>query len=115
MFRMSDDRRLAGGPDDGDDVEAGGGVGGAVAGEIELGGPHDLLLLFGVHLFFGGGVVVGAGFYFDENQRLGLTGDDVDFAEVTAEVAHDDLEPLIAEIAGGHVFAAIAERVLWGL
>src|SRR5207302_78823 len=86
--RVADDGGLAGGPDDGDDVEAGGRLGDAVAREVVLGGLLDLLLLLGIDLLLGRRVVVGAGLHFDEDEGLALAGDDVDLAEVAAEVAH---------------------------
>src|SRR5262245_25641908 len=96
-------------PDDRDDVEAGGRLGEAVAGQVELGALGDLVLLVLVDLLFGSWVVVETGFDLDEDQRLAVAGDDVDFAELAAVVADENLVALALEVTGRGVLAAIAE------
>ena len=69
------------------------------------------MLLGGIDLIFGRGIVVGAGLHLDKNQRLPVAGDDVDLAHLAAEIADDDLVTQIPQMPGGHVFAAIPQRV----
>src|SRR3954454_25269283 len=99
------------GPDDGADIETRRGLGTTVAGEEELACLGELVALRLVDLFFGGGIVVGAGLDLDEHERLAVAGDDVDLADGAPEVALDDLVTLVAQVLGGHVLAATAEDV----
>src|SRR5688500_16197677 len=48
----------------------------------------------------------------DEDECPPVAGDDVDLPERAAEVTDEDLVTLLAQVAGGEVLAAVAERVL---
>src|SRR5687768_674438 len=99
-------------PDDRDDVEPRGRLRDAVAAEVELGRLGDLVLLAVVDLLLGRRIVIRASFHLDEHDRLAVAGDDVDLAEVAAEVADDDLVAEVAQVAGRAVLAAVAQGAL---
>lgn len=109
---MADDGLLAVGPDDCDNVESGGGLGETISREEGFGGFGDLVHFEFVYLFFGGGIVVGAGFDFHEDEGFAVAGDDVDFSAVDFVVAGEDfVAQRAADVARGDVFALIAQGI----
>ena len=57
------------------------------------------------------GVVAGAGLDLDEDDRAAIDGDQVELADVVAMAAGDDHVAELAQIAGGSILAAAAERL----
>src|SRR5688500_4868986 len=113
--RVANLRLLTVGPHHRDHVEAGRRLRDAVAVEVVPRGFRDLVALEAVDLRFRRrGRVVDAGLDLAEHQRTAVAGDDVDLAQRAAEVADQNLVAALAEVAGGAVLAAVAERVLRG-
>src|SRR5258708_6675004 len=98
--RMSDLRVADVGPDYRHHIKPRGRLRDAVAAEIGLGGLGELLALCGIHLIFGSGLILNARFYFDENQRRAVAGDDVDLSHRAAEVADDDFVAEVSQVPG---------------
>ncbi len=64
-----------------------------------------------MHLLLGLRFIVSASFDFHENQRLSITGDDVDLSQFAAEISHDDLVTLIPQELRRDVLPALAQGV----
>ncbi len=99
------------GEDDFDDIEAEGGF--RIAEEVQPRecAARDEALLTAVD--GGGGTAEaggGAGLHFDEDEGVAVAADEIDLSPVfCAEVAVEDLVPVLAEMFGGEVFAMAAE------
>ncbi len=111
MRRMSDLRIAPFGPDDGNHVESRRRLGNSVARQIRLCRLGELMLLGGIDLVFGGRLVIGARLDLDEDQNFSIAGDNVDLADVAAEISHNDFVSQVPQELGGHVLAAIAKGV----
>jgi hypothetical protein len=79
-----------------------------VPGKVGSGGADDALLLPEADGVFGG-IGVLAGFDFDENERVAVPGDDVDFAGFGAVAGGNDAVAKSAEVVDAEDFGSAAE------
>lgn len=98
------------GPDDGDDVDAGGESISAVGAKEGADGGDQFFSFAVADGVFGGHVVLrGAGADFDEDEVIAVNGDEVNFTFAVGAVAGDDFHALLAEKSGGVGFTAVAK------
>ena len=94
----------------GEHIEAAGGVGGSPLGEVPLGRPNDLALLLEVHGELRRAEGIGAaGLDLDEEQRVPLPPDEIDFARRTGEVLGDNPHPAPLQEHARRRFALAAQ------
>lgn len=105
---------------DGEDVKAHGQAGAMASGELrEPGGGHaaELALLGGVDLGFGGEEIAGgAGFDFEDDERVAVPGDEVEVSAHTGRnpAAGDDGVSEGTQVEEGVVFAEFADEEMAG-
>ncbi len=112
---MRDFGRIGG--DDRDNIEASLGPIRASLQEIGPGSADDAGFFFAAERAFRSAEVGGlSGFHFDKNDRLSLTGDDVDFAGTVrkAKAASQDVKALASQKPVGNIFALTAECLRGG-
>lgn len=98
------------GPGDGDDVEAGGMV--EKPATLEVGGSQngETALLRPIDRFGGMALVAGpAGFYFDEDDRAAVDGNQVQLSQAGTDAAADDAKTAAPQITSGCRFPSLAE------
>ncbi len=93
--------------DDGDHVESAGQILGVLREQVGLRNAGELPLFALVDGDFGVGIVVGgAGFDFDEDQRIAVDGDEVDLTGGAGEIPGDDSITGLFEGSCGTAFTA---------
>jgi hypothetical protein len=78
--------------------------------EIVLSGPDNLSLLPPVHGKLGREMISAIfGLYLHENQKILVSGDDIDFSQGAAVVSGRDFEPFLLEKPGGFLLPPVPQ------